>query len=181
MPSTAPPSSTPVAQAAKPSGDWTYSEFNAPLQDAPAHLASVNSSNEIHLNAPYSDVKASLVLRRGPGYGYDSLIRLMGDGQFTCSFDACSIAARFDGGPVIRFPATDQSQDGSTGAIFIDATPRLVSLLKRSKTAVFDLQFFEAGDQEVSFNVAGLYWPDPTSARRRIQGADTPKLIDRAL
>jgi len=159
--SPASPSSSPPAGAAaqtSPSSAWIYSEIKAPLQDKPAKLACVESNEDVRLNPPYQNQRVKLCLRSGPGFSAGALITLEDQGQFVCGYEECTVSARFDGGRIQRFSGNDRGQDGRDDVMYISSAPRLAAALKRSKIATFALQFYEAGTQEISFNVSGLNW-----------------------
>ena len=122
------------------------------------------------LNPPYQDQRVRLCLRSGPGFNAGAFITLEDQGQFICDFEDCAVSARFDSGPVQRFPSNDQGQDGQDNVMYITSAPRLVTALKRSKTATFALRFYEAGTQEISFSVAGLNWEGGVVPSRRHRG-----------
>jgi hypothetical protein len=82
---------------------------------------------------------------------------LQGDGQILCDLDGCSIHIRFDKGPVRTFPAAEAA-DHSTNILFIRRTSSFVKSLKKSSNAVVELNFYQNGIQELSFDTAKLVW-----------------------
>jgi len=100
---------------------------------------------------------ATLCLRRGGGYPYAGSI-MLGDthGQFVCP--ACAVKARFDDRGALSFDGTAASTDGTSYALFIRDGAGLAAELKRASTATFQVTLRGAGEQRVTFNVAGLRW-----------------------
>jgi hypothetical protein len=100
---------------------------------------------------------AEFCLRRGGGYPYAASI-VLGDtsGRLLCA--ACAVKARFDDRPAQSFDGTAASTDGTDYTLFMRDGPRLAGELKRAGVATFDVPIRGAGDQRVTFNVAGLRW-----------------------
>ena len=159
--------STSPASASAPA--WEYSEVIAPLQDKPAKLACIESSNQVSIGT-WGLTTARLCLRQGPGYGSDAYIALEDKrGQFVCDIEDCNVPARFDGGATQRFSATDESTDYQDNTLFFRGAPRLYASLKKASDATFAVTTFESGAQALTFHTKGLEWSGgaPSGRRRR--------------
>ena len=89
------------------------------------------------------------------------IVRLENEGQFLCySFDACTVRVRFDDGDVSGFSAVGPS-DNSTNSIFMQNDERFLHGLKASSRVIVEAEFYQAGNQQMTFNTAGLEWPRP--------------------
>jgi hypothetical protein len=99
---------------------------------------------------------ATLCLRRGGGYPYAGSI-VLGDtrGQFVCA--ECAVRARFDDSAQ-SLDGTAISTDGADYALFFRDGPRLAGELKRGSVATFEVTIRGAGEQRLTFNIAGLKW-----------------------
>lgn len=99
---------------------------------------------------------ATLCLRRGGGYPYAGSI-VLGDtrGQFVCA--ACAVRARFDD-EAQSLDGAAISTDGADYALFFRDGARLAGELKRSSMATFVVTIRGAGEQRLTFDVAGLKW-----------------------
>jgi hypothetical protein len=143
---------------------WLYQDIKDPMTDRLTRTACVSSSNMVTLNPPYSDVSAQMCVRQSPRHGLDVYILLNGDGQIICrSYDGCSARTRFDANAPQGFGATDAA-DGSSNIVFISSAQKFVTGLKAADTTRVELMFYEAGNQTLEFNTAGLEWPRPAPA-----------------
>ena len=68
------------------------------------------------------------------------------------------MTAKFDGGGAQSFNATAASTDGTHYSLFIPEGARLAGELKLGSTATFTVPIKGAGEQVVTFNIAGLRW-----------------------
>lgn len=141
--------------------NWSYRETVDPMTDRKTQFACVNSTNEVRLYPPYSDVKAELCIRHSPRYGLDAFVQLLGDGQIICrSYDNCTVKVRFGDGAQQSFSAAD-SADGSSNIVFITNASRFVTGAKTADVTRVQMTLYQAGDQVVEFNTKGLEWPRP--------------------
>jgi hypothetical protein len=141
--------------------NWSYRETVDPMTDRKTQFACVNSTNEVRLYPPYSDVKAELCIRHSPRYGLDAFVQLLGDGQIICrSYDNCTVKVRFGDGAQQSFSAVDGA-DGSSNIVFITNASRFVTGAKTADITRVQMTFYEAGDQVIEFDTKGLEWPRP--------------------
>ena len=149
---------TTASQAPVPTS-WDYQAEKDPMTDGVTYTACTTSTNQVALNLPYGTVNAELCVRQSPKYGLDVIVRLDGDGQFMCqSYEDCRVNVRFGSAPQQHWMAIGPS-DNSTTAIFLRKQSRVVAALKNAPTTLVEATFYDAGDQTMQFNTAGLVWP----------------------
>jgi hypothetical protein len=134
---------------------WRYTTPRAAYASDPGEEACTKSLADVDTGAAGRS-GATLCLRRGGGYPYAGSI-VLGDtrGQFVCA--ECAVRARFDGGAQ-SLEGTAISSDGADYALFFRDGARLAGELKRGSVATFDVTIRGAGEQRLSFNIAGLKW-----------------------
>jgi hypothetical protein len=146
----------------EPSANWSYRSDRDEMRNTTSHFASVSSENVLSLGFPYDAENARLVLRKRPSDGLS--VMLNAPGQFLCrSYDDDTVAVKFDDGPIQRFTCAEPD-DASTGTIFINSEARFVEKLKSSKRLIVEAQMYQAGPQQMTFNVEGLEWPPKSPA-----------------
>lgn len=162
----APATETGATEPAKPvehpdAAGWRYDVKVDPMYDRPTHLACVRSEDPVRLGWPYGSPRAELCLRDSPRHGRDAYIQLVGDGQFICrSYDNCTVKVRFDEGGVQSFGATEAA-DGSSNIVFLTNYGRFVGAVKKADVTIIAATFYQAGEQNMEFDTAGLVWPRP--------------------
>jgi hypothetical protein len=157
QPESAPPTS---------SSQWQYATSEDPMRHAQQRTASLESTDELHFSFPYSDARGRLILRQSPQFGFDIMLAI-DSGQFVChSFTGGRVAIKFDDGPV-RDYTCNEAADGDTTTIFLGSEQELLSQLRRSRTMMLETEYFQAGRQQLTFNVAGLQWPGAPARGRR--------------
>jgi hypothetical protein len=148
---TAPPAAAPTS--------WNYHSEKDPMTDGVTYTACTTSTNQVALNPPYGTVNADLCIRQSPKYGLDVIVQLDGDGQFMCpSYEDCRVNVRFGSTPQQHWTATGPA-DNSTTSIFLRNQGKAVAALKTAPTTLVEATFYDAGDQTMQFNTAGLVWP----------------------
>jgi len=119
--------------------------------------AKVESENELQFDFPYGGgSRGTLELRDKAGNL--NVILLIDKGQFTCSgiMDQ-TVAVKFDARPIQRYACANAS-DGSSNVLFLMSERRFLKQLRRSHQVIIEAEFFQAGSQQLTFNVAGLKW-----------------------
>lgn len=157
-----PPAAAPseaAAETAVASADpWTYSEVEDPMSDAKGKIACTIASNQVRLDFPYGEVGGQLCVRRSPRHGLDVFVTLLGDGQILChSYENCTVNIRYDEAPS-RAKSAIGPADNSSNAVFLRGEAGMVAELKAAKRFRIELPFYEAGNQTLEFDVAGLKW-----------------------
>jgi hypothetical protein len=134
---------------------WRYTAPQAYGSDAGVE-ACTRSATDVDIGGGAKST-VRLCVRRGGGYPYAGSI-VLGDthGQFACQ--DCALTAKFDGGGAQSFNATAASTDGTDYALFIRDGARLAGELKRASAVTLTVTIRGAGEQSVTFDVAGLRW-----------------------
>lgn len=155
---TSPPTGTVSATSGTTkSTTWTYENRVEAAGESVTHRASLTSPTRLEFGFPYaggSTVRLGLRERNG-----DALVSLhVTNGAFNRSFQEGSVRIRFDG----RSPVTYRyapAQNGSATVIFLDQPDAIIRQLKSSRTAVVNLDFYNQGNRQFTFNTATLRWP----------------------
>lgn len=139
---------------------WTYHENKDEMRNTVNYYATKLSENEVNFNFPYhGGSKAKITLRKHSEYGNDIIISIS-KGQFSCRYDSCSISAKFDDNKVEKY-TVGESSSGSSDVLFISGQKNLkkfVSNLKKSKKVILELNFFDHGKEQFTFDIEGLDW-----------------------
>lgn len=165
-PATAPPAAPPAAPGTAAvdaplvtSIGWVYDVLTDPMVDKRGHSACVRSDDQVQLQPPYSPVGAHLCISQRPKGQVYVLLTLDGDGQILCrSYETCSVHLRLDNGPMRTISGIGPS-DGSTNAVFLLGTGKLIPQIKASSVTRIELEYYQAGQQALTFKTAGLEWP----------------------
>ncbi|HEY3778616.1 MAG TPA: hypothetical protein VGL35_11220 [Rhizomicrobium sp.] len=157
-PNTAHPASTTDSASTDngPVRKWTYRDQSDELRGITWHFATLESDNTLNFSFPYGESTGSIVLRRH-GKSVDVMLQMTG-GQFVCnSFNDDTVTVKFDNGPIRHFGCAE-SADGDTKTIFLMRTSRFIKGLKGSSRVRIEVDFFQAGLQQLTFNTTGLKW-----------------------
>lgn len=138
--------------------EWKYTSSSDDMSDKLEKTACTTSINEVELKFPYNSVNADFCLRNNSKSSRDSYVKLNGDGQILCGIDDCRVRIRFDKAKPMSFTAV-RAADGSSNIIFILGAKKLAAQMKKSKTAVIELSFYQAGSQDLKFVTQGLTPP----------------------
>lgn len=155
------PAPTAPASAPPPrvQSSWTYVDDVDEMRDSAIHHACTTSTNVLHFGFPYGSQRARLCIRQHPRFGQDVIVRLEEEGQFLCqSYQACTVRVRFDDGEVSSYSAIGPS-DNSTNSVFIQNDDRFLRSLRSSSRVIVEAEFYQAGNQQMTFQTAGLEWP----------------------
>jgi hypothetical protein len=135
---------------------WRYSQDADKMRGTVTTYASLESDSELHFGFPYGTNRATLVIRRRPSDGLNVMLQVKG--QFLCSsLRDETVAAKFDDSGIENYSCSEPS-DASTGLIFIGDASRFLSRLRHAKTLILEAPFFQAGRQQMDFDVRGLEW-----------------------
>lgn len=135
---------------------WRYTTPRLASASAAGEEACTKSLKDVAIGGGGSS-DATLCLRRGGGYPYAASI-LLGDTQGRLVCADCAVRVKFDDGGAVSFDGTAASTDGTDYTLFIRDGPGLAGEFRHASTAIFTLPIRGAGEQAVTFNVAGLRW-----------------------
>lgn len=150
--------SEPPAEAPQPPRpDWTYFDQPDQITGKQIHFASVDASEKLDFNFPYSGGStANLQIRKHPRYGTDVILSI-DKGQFVCRVEGCSVMVRFDDGHATRYSA-NQPSDYSSTALFISPSSKFIASAKKAKRVVIEASFYQEGNRTIVFQIEGLTW-----------------------
>lgn len=155
-PATADPSTQSWSDAA--TEHWHYESNADEMRGKTTEFACTDSVNQLEFAFPYNGGSGGqLCLRHSPKFGNDVYLSI-DKGQFFCAaYLGCHVRVRFDDKPILSFPAS-QTSDGSTNTIFIEGYRPVVRGLKSSRRIIIEAAFYQAGEQQLIFEVGGLKW-----------------------
>jgi hypothetical protein len=73
-------------------------------------------------------------------------------GQFLCGIESCSLNVRFDQGSIVRYSASEPSDNSST-VLFINNEPTFLDRMRHARTVTIEATFFQEGSQALTFNI----------------------------
>lgn len=165
---TASPAATPTEASAADTpatvaSTWSYSRVQDEM-NGDGVIACTDSTDEVHLEPPYQDVKAQLCIRRMPKSGLSTFVRLLGEGQFMCqSYESCRVRLKYGQGAAHAVSAREPS-DNSSNFVFLEGAAAVLAGVQKAGTTLFEANYYQAGEQTVHFPTAGLQWPPPAGA-----------------
>lgn len=143
------------AEPAPSPNTWSYSESKDQMANGIIKSASVNSNNKINLDFPYSGgTNGYINVRKHPRWGTDVIIGIS-KGQLLCSYNNCTITARFDDSKSKRYSASEPS-DHSSEMLFINDTKGFIANLKNAKKTYVEVSFYQNGNFSFEFNTENL-------------------------
>lgn len=112
------------------------------------------SVNKVDFPFPYnggSTLELNIRNRKQDGVAVALIVK---NGQFLCHKE-CWIDAKFDDGKIQRFRSS-QSSSGKPNLIFVTPNSTFIGKLKKSKTLMVEVDFYNAGREQFQFDVGGL-------------------------
>lgn len=142
-----------------PPSNWSYTTSEDKVRGGKSQFAWTSSTNTVDFDFPYNGgSRLDINIRRRPSDGLTAYLTI-DKGQMLCDVnDGCYAMVRFDGGKARRFSMMGPS-DYSSETVFIEDAETFLNRLRKSKTAVVELEFYQAGRPQFEFNTAGLEWP----------------------
>lgn len=151
---------TDAGEAAKKSiapSKWSYSEQKDEMRGAISKFAELEAENIIDLDFPYGEQRGLILVRKSTQHGLDVLVGVK-SGQILCnSFQDTRVSVKFDDGPIQKFGCTDAS-DGTNNMVFISESKLFLSKLKKSRKVIVEAEFFQNGNQQMTFQSENLKW-----------------------
>lgn len=148
----------PATLTQEPAPAWQYSTSEDAMRGTTTHFAVATASNILHFDFPYAGGSTAQfgVVRSGDELRAGLTIS---KGQFTCfgGMNGDVVSMKFDSGSVLNFPCF-RSADGNSQVIGIGDADELFRRLRKAKKLVVEAQFFQAGNQQMTFNVEGFKW-----------------------
>lgn len=139
---------------------WDYRTSVDKMTSKEENTAALTSDNMLDLAFPYkTEYNYGFLTVRGSPARPEVLVSIV-KGQILCPGygDGCSITARFDQAPPIRFGAIGPSDHSST-VFFIHDAKRFVTLASKAKKILVQFTIYNAGNQTLEFSPsAPLVW-----------------------
>ncbi len=135
---------------------WAYSISKDEMSGKSGAMACITSTNELQFPTPYAGGSyGQLCLRKGPRFAEAATVEIS-KGQMLChSFISCNIRIRFDDNKPIATEGRGPS-DGSARTVFLPQYRTLVQAMKRSRTVMIEVEYYQNGAQILRFDVSGL-------------------------
>jgi hypothetical protein len=151
-------SSTTDEVASKPAEpqNWSYDESVDKMTSSKSMYASCASTNQLNFEFPYDGGTTFFINVRKKSGKTDVYINAE-KCQFNVGIDGATIRVKFDDEKPTTFSCSS-CDDGSANILFIDSAKRFLAKLKTSKQVIIEAPFFQAGKQQIEFNVVGLKW-----------------------
>lgn len=135
---------------------WQFQEDVDKMTSKTVKYASIDANEELEFNFPYNGGSiATLNIRKKDG-GNDIYLQVS-KGQFNGTFDGGQIRIKFDDEQPKKFSFVAPS-DGSADMIFINSEKAIISKLKNTKKIIIETEFFNEGNRQIEFDVAGFKW-----------------------
>ena len=135
---------------------WSYDQQTDEMRGTTTKFARTSSIADVPVRPPYTPAPAGLTIRQRPDDGLSVLVTI--EGQFWCQhYDGDKVAVKFDDQPIDHFRCAEP-EGGGTGVLFIRSEQRFLTKLRAAKKVVIELPVYDAGNQQVTFNVEGLKW-----------------------
>ncbi|EIZ78251.1 hypothetical protein WSK_3133 [Novosphingobium sp. Rr 2-17] len=145
-----------TAETSEPETKWSYSENKDELRGSTTYLASIASENTVEFGFPYTgDQHLTITMRKGKAFGDDVYFEIE-RGQFICGIYDCDGTISFDG--KAEKLSLVPPEDHSTTILFAKHGSAIIKKLKAAKKVVVELQFYQEGNRQFTFETAGLKW-----------------------
>lgn len=145
-----------VAMGDETATGWVYDERKDEMRGETSKFARLDANSPINLNFPYGSSTPKLTIRQDAKYGFD--IFITANGQFLCrSWDNDTLSVKFDDGPIREWSCAE-SDGGSSDIVFFNNERSLLSEIRKAKRFIVEANMYDAGRQQMTFDVAGLEW-----------------------
>jgi predicted membrane protein len=148
---------TEVKQVKKTKYQWQYSQDTDPMTSDERYFANIYSTTWLSFKFPYNGgSEAYLVVRNMDG---DNEVYLkVTKGQFISSYNYSEcLRIRFDSDKPIDVFYTSPS-DGSSDLIFLDSPDELIKRIKKAKSFIIEVAFYQEGNKLLNFNYDDFVW-----------------------
>lgn len=147
-----------LAEVPAAASNWQYDEFVDEMRGTTTYTATTLSKNEVDLDSPYGGgTNLALIIRHSDEQGNEVLV-VTDNGQLWCEYSNCMMAVKFDDGDIENYSMA-RAAAGSSEAMFLDGSEEIFAdKLKKSNTVMLEIGFFNNGNQQFTFDIAGLEW-----------------------
>ncbi|UFH55495.1 SHOCT domain-containing protein [Spirosoma sp. KNUC1025] len=149
-------SSVETPTETKPAEKWFYFD-NSDKMGSKYYIATIDANEQLQFDFPYNGGSTASFSIRKKGASTDVYLKVS-KGQFiTHSSDGGTARIRFDDGKPITY-STSGAADYSSDIIFFDNEKAIIAKLKKAKKIVIEAPFYNEGNQQMEFDVAGFKW-----------------------
>lgn len=144
------------AAAAVRNQQWSYNVSKDEMRGTETKTATIHSINDVNVSWPYTRRPMRLTLRKQATDGFN--VFLVIEGQFVCrSYNGDMMSVKFDDGPIEKY-GCNEAGNGASEAVFIGSKNKFLTKLKAAQRVTIEVPVYDAGLQQLTFNVAGLDW-----------------------
>lgn len=148
----------PAITADHSASGWQYNEKRDEMRGTTQSFASLPSTNTVDLSFPYNRRANRMWLNFVRGADDRVMMALRVDeGQFECGPHGCSIAVKFDDGPVDAIWLYDPGH-GDTTVLGMPDDGSFLARVSNSRTLTVEAEFFRDGRKQMTFATRGLVW-----------------------
>lgn len=133
---------------------WVPDDHKDEMRGTTTQGFQTRSLNRLEFPFPYQGgAGAALIVRKTRGK--EELVVLMEKGQILCHLSDCSISVKFDAGTVkaVRGAKPD---NGRSDAVFLGNAAGLIAEMRKAKTMMVEIPFYQTGRGVLKFNVEKL-------------------------
>lgn len=146
-------------EAATPvNSKWRYNEDTDQMRNTKSYWAMLASENSVDFDFPYNGGSTlKMELRKSAKYGNDIYFTIS-KGQFSCGYDGCRATIKFDNGKPQKISLVEAGDADMTTLFLAGKAGNLAAKIKKSKTMMIELNFYQEGSRQFLFHTEGLQW-----------------------
>ncbi len=153
--------------------EWVYEDVKDTMRDGTAHVACLESENEVQLTPPYKNQRLKLCVVHDAEKDIRVTLRLPLGGQFVCDPPGCLTNAKYGSEPMTKWDGSHPQDGAEDVLIFIGASTITYNLMKPVALQV-EPTFYRDGAQIVRFPPVAL---DRT--RMALPATEVEALVDK--
>ena len=138
--------------------NWAYEESVDDMRGTTTYTAISNSKNNVNLEFPYTGGTYLNLIVRYNDESKNEVLIVTNNGQLWCEYNSCEMTVKFDDKKVKPYSIV-RASGGSSEAMFLNSSQdAFINQLKESKSMMIEIGFFNNGNQQFTFDTAGLDW-----------------------
>ncbi|MCW3125507.1 MAG: hypothetical protein JWO03_1165 [Bacteroidetes bacterium] len=141
----------------KPAENWSYESDTDKMTSKVVYYGSTDAKEPVKLKFPYEGSEASLVIARKNNQSLAYFKVTKGQILAANPVNGGEIKVRFDSDQPETYQVSGPS-DMSSETVFINSADRFITRLKKSKTLLVEVEFFDNGTRQVEFNTSNFVW-----------------------
>jgi hypothetical protein len=159
-------------QTATISSGWHYSTDLDKIHNTTSIWNQLDSDNSVEYGFPYGNQKLILAVRKRASDGTKVYV-WMHKGQLVCdTSNGCPIKVKFNTSPPMTFTGWLPG-DYSSDCLFLEPHERFIAQLRKSKSVVIEIEFYQHGSAQYEFTTTGFEWdvPKPSTVAEKQSAA----------